>query len=156
MTTASDIFVYEARAGKPAAQVEQVEQAGDGYQPGAPPTKDTEFTFRRDKGHARTNVKWRVKHHSPSGFEFGYEGSGPSDLALNVLEEVLLGLGHKGPRMDCWAGTCFEAAWLAHWDFRRAFIANLPREGGVIERKVVEDWLLGWLINYGAKQGHDN
>jgi len=32
----------------------------------------------------KTNVKRIVTRHSPSGFNFGYGGSGPADLALNI------------------------------------------------------------------------
>jgi len=48
------------------------------------------LVLQRDGGddHAivRTNVPHLVVHHSPSGFEFGYAGSGPADLALNVCQ----------------------------------------------------------------------
>jgi hypothetical protein len=30
-----------------------------------------------------------VERHSPDGFEWGYEGSGPADLALSILAHVL-------------------------------------------------------------------
>jgi hypothetical protein len=33
----------------------------------------------------RTNVQRREYRHSPTGFNFGYGGSGPADFALNVL-----------------------------------------------------------------------
>jgi hypothetical protein len=141
------VFVYETKRRKEAPQAE------DGFTPNAPPTKE-DFRFWREEGEAKTNVPWRAKEHSPTGFEWGYEGSGPSDLALNLLEEVLLGLHHKGARTECFAGSCFVAAWLAHWDFRRQFIATLPRAGGALSREAVEVWLAGWLINYEAKQGH--
>lgn len=32
-------------------------------------------------------VPERVVHHSPTGLEFGYEGSGPADLALTILAD---------------------------------------------------------------------
>jgi hypothetical protein len=33
----------------------------------------------------RTNVPHTIKKHSPTGFNFGYGGSGPADFALNTL-----------------------------------------------------------------------
>lgn len=33
----------------------------------------------------RTNVQRTIYRHSPTGFNFGYGGSGPADLALNIL-----------------------------------------------------------------------
>ena len=44
---------------------------------------------RHEDGSLLTNVLWQVRHHSPSGFEIGYGGSGPADLAARrgVLAE---------------------------------------------------------------------
>lgn len=33
----------------------------------------------------KTNVQRSVYRHSPTGFNFGYGGSGPADLALNII-----------------------------------------------------------------------
>ncbi len=33
----------------------------------------------------RTNIRRTVYRHSPTGFNFGYGGSGPADAALNIL-----------------------------------------------------------------------
>lgn len=33
-----------------------------------------------------TNVPHLVVYYSPSGYEMGYVGNGPADLALNILE----------------------------------------------------------------------
>lgn len=33
----------------------------------------------------KTNVQRSVYRHSPTGFNYGYGGSGPADLALNIL-----------------------------------------------------------------------
>lgn len=107
------------------------------------------YEFWRDESEAQTNVPWRVRHHSPSGFEWGYCGSGPADLALNICEDILLGLGHKGERMTCYDGTCFEVAWLAHHEFKRRFVAGLPCAGGSIAVREAEVWLLDWMINCG-------
>ena len=54
---------------------------------------------RRSYGMSRVEVKvytnlldwYELKHictHSPDGFEFGYAGSGPADLALSILVDV--------------------------------------------------------------------
>ena len=46
------------------------------------------WTFDRDQaGIARTNVPIKVVHHSPAGIEWGYHGSGPADLALNLAHQ---------------------------------------------------------------------
>jgi hypothetical protein len=73
----------------------------------------------------QTNVPRRIVNHSPDGFEWGYGGSGPADLALNILS-IFLGQ---------------EEAWRYHQDFKWAFIATMPHEGGVIKREDILNWL---------------
>ena len=52
-------------------------------------------------------------NHSPTGFEWGYGGAGPAQLALAILAD------HLGDR---------EALRL-HPDFKSYFVAALPEEG---------------------------
>ena len=40
---------------------------------------------RAGNGQPVVNVSHMIVRHSPDGFEWGYGGSGPSDLALNIL-----------------------------------------------------------------------
>ena len=70
-------------------------------------------------------------HHSPSGFAWGYGGSGPADLALNILLKV------TGDR---------DTALRLHQDFKWDFIAPMPDEGGEILIEDVKKWLRdrGW------------
>jgi hypothetical protein len=35
------------------------------------------------------NPRWELRNHSPTGFEWGYGGSGPAQLALAILTEHL-------------------------------------------------------------------
>jgi hypothetical protein len=44
-----------------------------------------DITCCRDEGGIHTNVPQRIVQHSPTGFAWGYGGSGPADLALNIL-----------------------------------------------------------------------
>ena len=86
----------------------------------------TDVICRRDAGgDVSTNVERSMTLHSPDGFEFGYAGSGPADLALNILLPLV--------------GPC-EAIRL-HQAFKDAFVAKLPRAGGVIPAADIEDWL---------------
>lgn len=39
-------------------------------------------------GDLREPLRQRIVYHSPTGFEWGYPGSGPADLALNILADV--------------------------------------------------------------------
>lgn len=43
---------------------------------------------RHGEGAVRANVR-HVRVHSPTGFECGYSGSGPADLALSVLHALV-------------------------------------------------------------------
>ena len=97
--------------------------------------------FRRYPDGIETNIPHHVTEHSPNGYEWGYPGSGPADLALNVLETALLAMDHKGRRMDGMKGSCFALAWALHQDFKREFIAALPHEGGVIYWPALRAWI---------------
>ena len=90
--------------------------------------------------------------HSPTGYEFGYAGSGPADLALNILELTLRDSKYKGAREKLFKGSCFRLASQLHQEFKRDFIAPMDRElGGVIEFQTVVDW-----INDGKHRRQDN
>lgn len=97
---------------------------------------------RQGRWLVETNVPHLVTHHSPTGFEFGYAGSGPADLALNIVEMMLNRLGYEGHRTKCWQGTCFSLAYRLHQAFKVEFIASAPRGGIVIPYPLVEAWVL--------------
>lgn len=100
------------------------------------------IVMRRDERGACTNVPWLVKHHSPTGFEWGYGGSGPADLALNIIECVLHRMNYEGPTTKCFDGKCFVLAWELHQDFKQDFIAGIDHDnGGVIPIDRVETWI---------------
>lgn len=63
--------------------------------------------------------------HSPAGFEWGYNGSGPADLAYNILLMF----------------TSRKVAYTLHQDYKREVIANIPYEGGEISELDVQTWL---------------
>jgi hypothetical protein len=90
-----------------------------------------------------TNVPHLVTHHSPSGYSWGYGGSGPADLALNILEWVLREDGHQGPRVRCFEGECFVRAWHLHQPFTWTFLAPLPPAGGTLPLAAIRQWLAG-------------
>lgn len=55
-----------------------------------------------------------VVNHSPTGFEWGYPGSGPAQLAVAILVDAL---GDK------------ERALKLHQSFKRAVVEGLPQKG---------------------------
>jgi len=96
---------------------------------------------RGSDGEVRTNVPHLVMHHSPDGFEFGYPGSGPADLALNILEAVLSLQGYVGERVELWDGDCWRLAWRLHQRLKWHFLAGLPSAGAVIPLATVVSWI---------------
>lgn len=89
----------------------------------------------------QTNVPWSAIQHSPGGFEWGYGGSGPTDLALNILN-AFVPPGADGRRPNkCWDGCCSVTAWELRHEFTNAFLAALPWEGGVLEGWRIREWI---------------
>lgn len=80
---------------------------------------------RRADGTAHANIAQRIRYHSPSGFEWGYSGSGPADLALNILSIFV-------PQNE---------AYSLHQSFKRDFIAPMSKEGGVIKNNDIKEWI---------------
>lgn len=105
---------------------------------------------RMEGGTVKTNVPHHVVHHSPDGYEWGYGGSGPADLALNIAESALHALRWKGSRTECFDGTCFELAWILHQPLKWRFIADVPDQGDVIPW----EWILDWVKAESAKAGY--
>lgn len=65
--------------------------------------------------------------HSPTGFEWGYGGSGPSDLALSILADHLA-VPHVAPSL--------------YQSFKFDVIGNLEQNSNfVMPAKLVSDWL---------------
>ena len=57
--------------------------------------------------------RFDLSHHSPDGFEWGYRGSGPAQLALALLADAL--------------GDADQAVRL-HQDFKRAVVGSLDHD----------------------------
>lgn len=93
-----------------------------------------------EKGIVITNVPHLVVHHSPDGYEFGYNGSGPADLALNCCQLYLNMTGYQGITVKCYDGKCWRLAYRLRHDFKDAFISSAPREGRVVPFAQIDDW----------------
>ncbi len=96
---------------------------------------------RRDDG-THFNIAQRVRHHSPTGMEWGYAGSGPADFALNILD-LFLPVGEDGwEGVRCWdKHVVSRIAWSLHQEFKFAVIAALPYEGGTISGGRIRAWI---------------
>lgn len=71
-----------------------------------------------------------VREHSRTGLEWGYCGSGPAQLALAILCEVL-----GDP----------EAAVAIYQRFKRHVVARLPRSGWLLTHDMVAEWVMTQL-----------
>lgn len=85
--------------------------------------------------------------HSPTGFEWGYLGAGPSDLALAILLDVL-GESARLPqrvfrRWDTRNVDIVEKtrSWALHDAFKREVIGRMERDAFVLPESSVRDWL---------------
>ncbi len=96
-----------------------------------PPLTQALVLQRMDHGVVATNVPHKLVHHSPSGFEYGYGGSGPADLALNLAEFVVNGVMPKAnaQAVKLWDGsTCTYAAWIIHHDLKFGLLSGLKMD----------------------------
>lgn len=81
----------------------------------------------------------QVIHHSPTGFEWGYGGSGPADLALSILALVI---GEEGETVRIFEGrTCGAQAWQLHQLFKREVVAGFAHEAWSLSVGQVRQWM---------------
>ena len=76
----------------------------------------------------RLNPRLDLWNHSPTGFEWGYSGSGPAQLALALLAE------HLGND---------NAAVSLHQDFKSQVVASLPYRGWTLTSEQIRKALAG-------------
>lgn len=78
-------------------------------------------------GAPMTNIAHKLLMHSPSGYEWGFNGKGPADLALNILLQFA--------RAD--------VAIRLHQQFKQDFLVKLPKDGGKINGLAITKWVEG-------------
>ena len=97
--------------------------------------------WRAPDGTARSSIPQRHVHYAPMGFDWGFGGSGPADLALNVLA-LFLPLTPDATGVALRDGSSVsEAAWALHQQFKYDLIATLPRAGGSISAETIRGWI---------------
>jgi hypothetical protein len=80
----------------------------------------------------------REARHSPDGFQWGYNGSGPAELARALLISCLSGDPlSRHPR-------CYQA-------FKADVIARLPQRDFALLSTDVEAWYAAWAAEQGAE-----
>ena len=73
-----------------------------------------------------------LRRHSPTGFEWGYGGSGPAQLALALLADA----------------TDSATLALDHYqDYKVAVVSQLPRQGWTLTQDQILDWLADRLAS---------
>lgn len=108
--------------------------------------KDIHIIRSGDSPHAR-GVTANVTHipvHSPTGFEIGYGGSGPADLALAICEDYLQRTGYDGPRQRIGHAEFFQLAWMLHQDFKWMFLAD-PELASKRQYTITADQIRQWM-----------
>jgi hypothetical protein len=73
------------------------------------------------------NARLDLFKHSPTGFEWSYDGSGPAQLALAILADYF--------------GDKDALAVDLHQDFKRDVVAKFPKEGWQLTAAEIENWL---------------
>lgn len=97
--------------------------------------------IRTPSGPKVEGVDQVVIWHSPTGFEWGYGGSGPADLALNILQEALRRKGYVGEIEHLGRSWAYGRAVSLHQAFKWEVVCRIPHEGGTIYWEDIDKWL---------------
>jgi hypothetical protein len=87
-------------------------------------------------GKPLTSLPHYVKH-SPAGFECGYSGSGPADLARCIL------IDHLDRHSLAERESVVVGVETRYQDFKAEVIAALDRESFELSAEEIDDWLAG-------------
>jgi len=90
---------------------------------------------RSTKGELNVNVPI-IYHYHGKGIEWGYLGSGPADLSMNILAHFV---GCKAAKEK-----------MLYQDFKEDIIAKIPHEGGIITKSEIENWLADHGVSYNV------
>lgn len=78
-----------------------------------------------DRYSARSKELPHRVRHSPTGFEWGYGGSGPADLARSIL----------------WDHLGLEPASILYQRFKQDWVSKWPKSGFTIDSQEIDEWL---------------
>jgi hypothetical protein len=97
----------------------------------------TATVWIEDKDGARRPLPLRhdLRNHSPTGAEWGYDGSGPAQLALSILCDAL------GDR----------AALIHYQDFKFQVVAGFQQDRWELSRSDVEAWYAKHRVDDGDR-----
>lgn len=106
-----------------------------GQRPADDEIGDCRVTVITDDGHEYPLP--HMVHHSPSGFEWGYGGSGPADLALSILQDYL----GEPKTVQIHIGKCGQRAWELHQKFKWQMLQELGHNRWAITTDNIDAWL---------------
>ncbi len=102
------------------------------------------YTGRRTAAGCQVRVNGRrlplrldLWNHSPSGFEWGYAGSGPAQLALAILADHF-GARPRSQRMGAQPDPAGQRAVDLHQKFKFAVVTKLERAGWLLSSDQVQ------------------
>ena len=104
-----------------------------------PQTKTVCMVLVKPDNDEGTGTAYELRHHvrhSPTGFEWGYFGSGPAELARCILIDYLE-LHDQAEQDDPWA----RVPPVSYQQFKQEFIGPAAKTGFVIEGGEIEAWL---------------
>ena len=96
-----------------------------------------DFTMKSDQHftNAEFNFQQLVVRHSPTGMNWGYGGSGPSDCALNILLNYISeGTGLVTEDEEDFINCHYQS-------FKQKHVANVAKEGGMITLETVQEFV---------------
>jgi hypothetical protein len=86
----------------------------------------------------RLALMLNVANHSPTGFEWGYAGSGPAQLAVALLYDAIM-FGNPQERV---AMSQARRLTLAHYqEFKRQFVENITDATWSMTAEAIIAWL---------------
>jgi len=92
-------------------------------------------------GSVSANIPLSVIEHSPTGWSFGYPGSGPADLALNILN-AFIPPGFDGDEaVPLMQGAVSSLALVLYQDFKRDFIEPLASDRNTLLAVEIRRWI---------------
>lgn len=84
----------------------------------------------------------REARHSPDGFQWGYAGSGPAELARAILVRVVD--GDERARHP----LCYQR-------LKAEIISHIKKDEFELDFKMVQEWYEQWLVKHGSTVPRD-
>ena len=99
--------------------------------------------WRDEDGRARCSIDCPIRHHSPDGIEWGYNGSGPADLAINILHHFIV-TPEEMLTVKMWDGSRISnLTERLHQRFKDDVIARVPDLGCTFPEAYLRGWIRG-------------